>query len=75
MPAKIGIYRHYKGQIYQVLHFGFDSETLQKIVVYQGQYKSLKFGDFPVFVRPFSDFFAKVSLNGLKKPRFEFIDI
>lgn len=74
MPAKIGKYRHYKGQIYQVLHFGFDSETLQKVVIYQGQYQSSEFGDFPIFVRPFAEFFASIAVNGDIKPRFEFID-
>lgn len=32
---KLGVYRHYKGNIYRVLHIAKHSETLEDMVVYQ----------------------------------------
>lgn len=74
MQEKIGKYRHFKGKIYQILYFGFDSETLEKVVIYQGQYDSPQFGTKPIFVRPYKQFFDFVQADGFIKPRFEFVD-
>ena len=32
---KLGIYRHYKGNTYKVLHIAKHSETLEDMVIYQ----------------------------------------
>ena len=42
-----GIYRHYKGNRYEVLYTAFHSETLEEMVVYRALY-----GDGDVWVRP-----------------------
>lgn len=39
-----GIYRHYKGQFYKLLHLARYSETLESVVVYQALIPILEFG-------------------------------
>ena len=33
-PEK-GLYQHFKGNLYQVLGIGFNSETMEEVVIYQ----------------------------------------
>ncbi len=62
---KLGIYEHFKGKRYRVLHIARHSETLEELVVYQQLYSA---GD--VWVRPLPMFLETV--NGA--PRFRFIE-
>lgn len=63
-----GIYRHYKGQLYQVFHVATHSETQEKLVVYQCLY-----GDYSLWVRPLEMFNECVEIDGVSQPRFEFL--
>ncbi len=63
-----GIYRHYKGHLYQVLEVVTHSETEEKLVLYKALY-----GDFGLWVRPLSMFAETVSVAGKTLPRFELI--
>ena len=54
-----GIYRHYKGNLYQVLHIAIHSETHEKLVVYRALY-----GEYGVWVRPFAMFCEMVQVDG-----------
>ena len=64
-----GIYQHYKGQLYQVLHTARHSETEKTLVVYQCLY-----GDYSIWVRPFEMFIETVELaDGQTVPRFKFL--
>jgi len=65
-PVKPGLYRHFKGKIYQVIGTARHSETLEELVVYYDDKKSL-------WVRPKSMFFQKVTLNGKTLPRFKYV--
>ncbi len=63
-----GIYRHYKGSLYQVLHTATHSETEESLVVYRCLY-----GEYGVWVRPLSIFAETVTVDGKDVPRFELI--
>ena len=64
-----GIYRHYKGSLYQVLHTAQHSETEESLVVYRCLY-----GDYDVWVRPLTMFIGTVTVDGKQVPRFELIE-
>ena len=63
-----GIYRHYKGSLYQVLHTAKHSETEETLVVYRCLY-----GEYGVWVRPIAMFSETVKVDGKELPRFELI--
>lgn len=65
---KKGIYKHYKGNEYELLCIANHSETLEMMVVYKALY-----GDGEVWVRPLSMWNEYVDMNGKKMPRFEFV--
>ena len=50
-----GIYRHFKGNYYLVEDMAYDSETMEKMVVYRQLY-----GERSCFVRPLSMFLSEV---------------
>ncbi len=64
---KLGKYRHYKGNFYEVLALARHSETEEPYVVYRCLY-----GDFSVWVRPAAMFCEKVLLDGREVPRFTY---
>lgn len=66
LPA--GIYRHYKGSLYQVSSLARHSETEEWLVVYRALY-----GEYGLWVRPFNMFVGKVNHNGETLPRFTLI--
>ena len=66
---KIGKYRHFKGNEYEVLCVAKHSETLEPMVVYRALY-----GDFGVWVRPASMWNETVEKDGRKVKRFTLIE-
>ena len=67
--VKIGKYRHFKGNEYEVLYIATHSETLEKMVVYRALY-----GERGVWVRPLSMWNEKITRDGKTFKRFEYID-
>lgn len=65
---KPGIYRHYKGNDYQVYGVATHSETEEPFVVYKTLY-----GNFDMWVRPYSMFCEDVEVGGEKVPRFRWL--
>ena len=67
-----GTYKHFKGKLYKVLNIGYDSETTNKVVIYEALYDEHK-----IWVRPYEEFISKVDKNKYpdvnQKYRFELI--
>ena len=62
-------FQHFKGGKYKFIHSVFDSETLERMVVYQALY-----GEMAYWVRPEKMFFGKVTRDGRTFNRFTEID-
>lgn len=60
-----GTYRHYKGNLYEVIGVARHSETLEELVVYRALY-----GEFGLWVRPKAMFLETVVVDGVAVPRF-----
>lgn len=63
-----GIYRHFKGNLYEVIGVARHSETREPHVVYRALY-----GDFGLWVRPLAMFEEQVEHAGHLQPRFAFL--
>ncbi|BBB26423.1 DUF1653 domain-containing protein [Amphritea japonica] len=69
MTLQTGLYKHYKGSEYRVLHLARHSETEEWLVVYQQCY-----GDEAVWVRPLTMFTEQVTISpGNRGPRFALV--
>lgn len=65
---KAGVYRHYKGQDYQVFEVARHSETEESLVVYRCLY-----GDYSWWVRPLGMFTQTIEVDAVVKPRFDYV--
>ncbi len=72
---RLGIYKHYKGKLYEVQGIARHSETLEKMVIYRALYESKDFGKEAVWVRPLSMFCEKLLVDGTLTERFTFIGL
>ena len=61
-----GVYRHYQGNLYDVIGVATHSETGERLVVYRPQY-----GERALWVRPLEMFTETVVVDGVGRPRFE----
>lgn len=66
---KLGQYRHFKGDIVEVIGLARHSETLEELVVYK-HITGAKAGEEHYWVRPVKMFEEEVEVNGQKLPRF-----
>ena len=65
---KLGRYRHFKGNEYEVIGVARHSETLKDMVVYRALY-----GENELWVRDADMFFETVTRDGKTFKRFEYI--
>ena len=65
---KLGKYRHFKGNEYEVLDIAKHSETLEPMVVYKALY-----GDGGMWVRPADMWEEEITRDGKTFKRFEYI--
>ena len=68
-PVRPGRYRHFKGNMYQVIGTARHSETLEEMVVYRAEY-----GEGQLWVRPAAMWNETVERDGQVFPRFTRIE-
>ena len=68
MTLRSGIYKHHKGNLYEVITTARHSETEEWMVVYKALY-----GEKGMWVRPYEMFIEKVEVDGVMVSRFEYI--
>lgn len=75
MELELGkIYKHFKGNKYLVIDVVYNSETLEKMVLYKALY-----GDCKLYVRPYEMFVEKIDktkyLDAKQEYRFELVEL
>lgn len=69
---KLGIYKHYKGDSYEVIGVAMHTETHEELVVYKYVSGTRSPSDH-LWVRPKSMFEETVHKDGFDGPRFQFV--
>ena len=65
IETPLGLYRHYKGLLYEVVGTVRHSETLEALTLYRALY-----GEKGLWVRPAAMFNEDVVIDGVRQPRF-----
>ena len=68
MEIKTGTYRHFKGNLYEVIGTALHSETMEPMVVYRALY-----GERGLWVRPAAMWNETVEKEYYHGPRFQYI--
>ena len=66
-PMELGLYKHYKGNMYEVIGIAKHSETLEEMVVYKATYQEEPHNK---WVRQIAMFLEKIEINGNLIERF-----
>jgi hypothetical protein len=62
----LGKYKHYKGNIYEIIGLAKHSETMEELVIYRSMGANQK-----IWARPKDMFFENIIINGKTTPRFK----
>ncbi len=65
VTTPLGLYRHYKGNLYRVEGTVRHSETLEPMTLYRALY-----GEHGLWVRPAAMFLEEIAFQGVCQPRF-----
>ena len=65
IETPLGLYRHYKGLLYEVVGTARHSEDLMPMTLYRALY-----GEQGLWVRPAAMFNEEVVIEGIRQPRF-----
>lgn len=65
-----GKYRHFKGNLYEVIDIAHHSETQEPMVVYRALY-----GEHGLWVRPLTMFYETIQRDGKNIQRFQYVDV
>ena len=68
LPVPLGKYRHFKGNLYELIDIARHSETQQPMAVYRALY-----GARGLWVRPLAMFLETVQLDGQTIRRFQYL--
>lgn len=71
MAIETGLYKHYKGNLYEVIGVAHHSETLEELVVYKALYDTPDFGYGAIWVRPLAMFNETIVVDRREVKRFE----
>ncbi len=70
---ELGKYKHYKGNLYEVIAVAHNSETLEEMVVYKALYDTPDFGYGAIWIRPLVMFEEVIVIDGRSLKRFEMV--
>jgi len=70
MELRLGKYRHFRGNEYELIGIATHSETMEPMVVYRALY-----GEQGLWVRPASMWTEHVERDGYSGPRFRYIGV
>ncbi|MGM9549010.1 MAG: DUF1653 domain-containing protein [Faecousia sp.] len=68
MDIKPGLYRHFKGNLYEVIGTAAHSETREPMVVYRALY-----GEYGLWVRPAAMWNETIDRDSYHGPRFQYV--
>ena len=68
MELKKGIYRHFKGNEYELIGSARHSETMEEFAIYKALY-----GERGTWIRPVAMFTEEIERDGYKGPRFALV--
>lgn len=71
--VKLGKYKHFKGTVVEVISLAYDSETLERMVVYLHPDPVKGLGENTMWVRPLDMFAETIERDGKTIKRFEYI--
>ncbi len=67
---KLGIYKHFKGNLYEVITLARHSDTLEEMVVYKALYDHEEYGRNCVWTKSLKKFTEHVEKDNYSGPRF-----